>query len=462
MNADANPPPDLGPEWWTAPDLRPSLAVRDIGALFWWLNRRGWSQTMIGARTGQSQPEVSAIMHGRQVQAYSVVVGVADGLGIPRGYFGLSHCVECSGGAGGEPPGEDGEGEGDDPVRRREFISTAAIVAAGGSVAGLDSLLPARVTSAAAVPARVGASEVTQVRSFTAEFRAMRNRYGGGAVLDAAHGYAGWARGMLGSRAGEAVARDLRVALGELHSMIGWTHHDAGNSIGVRRNYLQTLTLARDADEPEQVADALGDLAEAAIWRRQPHDGLRLARTGLAVATERVSRATTAWLRICEARAWAQMGDEHGVREALARAEDDLSGADLAAVPAWASSGRYLLSSNALAGYRTRVYGELSRRPEHRRYAETAVEMGQAALAASGGNRAWTGVVIDRVGLAAALLRAGARDEGLATAHRAIDEAAALCSNRARDGLADVADAAGDYPGHGDAEDLRAKLAAAG
>jgi len=460
VNADANPPPDLGPEWWTAPDLRPSLAVRDIGALFWWLNRRGWSQTMIGARTGQSQPEVSAIMHGRQVQAYSVVVGVADGLGIPRGYFGLSHCVECSGSAGGEPQGEDGEG--DDPVRRREFISTAAIVAAGGSVAGLDSLLPARVTSAAAVPARVGASEVTQVRSFTAEFRAMRNRYGGGAVLDAAHGYAGWARGMLGSRAGEAVARDLRVALGELHSMIGWTHHDAGNSIGVRRNYLQTLTLARDADEPEQVADALGDLAEAAIWRRQPHDGLRLARTGLAVATERVSRATTAWLRICEARAWAQMGDEHGVREALARAEDDLSGADLAAVPAWASSGRYLLSSNALAGYRTRVYGELSRRPEHRRYAETAVEMGQAALAASGGNRAWTGVVIDRVGLAAALLRAGARDEGLATAHRAIDEAAALCSNRARDGLADVADAAGDYPGHGDAEDLRAKLAAAG
>src|SRR5205823_6745597 len=80
-----------------APDLRPALAVRDIKALFWWLNRRGWSQTQIGAMTGQSQPEVSAIMYGRQVQAYAVAVRIADGLGIPRGYFGLSHCVRCAG-----------------------------------------------------------------------------------------------------------------------------------------------------------------------------------------------------------------------------------------------------------------------------------------------------------------------------------------------------------------------------
>ena len=460
MNADANPPPDLGPEWWTAPDLRPSLAVRDIGALFWWLNRRGWSQTMIGARTGQSQPEVSAIMHGRQVQAYSVVVGVADGLGIPRGYFGLSHCVECSGSAGGEPQGEDGEG--DDPVRRREFVRAAAVVAAGGSVAGLDSLLPARVPSAAAVPARVGASEVTQVRAVTGQFRAMGYRYGYGAVLDAAHGYAGWARGMLRSRAGEEIRRDLQIALGELHALIGWMHHDSGNTLGVRQNCLQTLALARDADEPELVAGTLGGLAEAAVRRRQATDGLRLARTGQAAATDRVSPATTAWLRVCEAQAWAQIGDEHGVREALAWAEDDLSRADPATVPAWAADGRYLLSGGALAGYRIQVYGALSRHPEHRRYAETAAESGASAFAGSDADRAWIAVVINRVALAAALLRAGARDQGLATAHRAIDEVVALRSRRASDCLTDIADAAGDYPGHGDAEDLRAKLAAAG
>jgi transcriptional regulator with XRE-family HTH domain len=438
-------------------ELMPSLAVRDVGALFWWLHRRGWSQTQIGAMTGQSQPEVSAIMHGRQVQAYSVVVRVADGLGIPRGYFGMSDCVGCA--AGGTPLRGQGEDEGDDPVLRREFLTAAAVVAAGGKVADLDRWLPGRMPSAAGVPTRVGATEVAQVRAVTAELRDMGERYGPGAALDAVSAYAGWARGMLRSRTSDAVGRDLRIALGELHALIGWSHHGAGSTTGLRQHYLQVMDLARDADEPEQTADALGDLADAAIWRRHPHDGLRLARTGLAAAPGRVSPATTAWLHVCEANAWARLGDEHGVREALGRAADDLSRADPAAVPTWATSGRYFLHAGALAGYRIRIHSELSRYPEHSRYAETAAEQGQAALAAYDGNRSWHGVVLDRVALAAAQLRAGARDEGLATAHRAIDEVATLRSRRARDGLADIADAAGGYPDHRDAKDLRARLA---
>jgi hypothetical protein len=333
------------------------------------------------------------------------------------------------------------------------------VVAAGGSVAGLGSLLPARVASPAGVPARVGAAEVAQVRAFTGQLRTMGQQWGYGVVLDAAHGYAGYARGMLRSRAGDEVHRDLQIALGELHALIGWMHHDSGSTAGVRQNCLQTLALGRDADEPELVAGTLGGLAEAAIRRSEPTDGLRLARTGLAAATDRVSPATTAWLRICEAQAWAQVGDEHGVREALARAADDLDRADPAAVPAYAADGRYLLSDGALAGYRICIHGELARHPEHRGYAETAVESGAEAFAGSE-DRAWIAVVINRVALAAALLRAGARDEGLATAHRAIDEVTALRSRRATACLTDIADAAGEHPGHRGAEDLRARLAA--
>jgi transcriptional regulator with XRE-family HTH domain len=438
-------------------ELMPSLALRDVGALFWWLHRRGWSQTQIGAMTGQSQPEVSAIMHGRQVQAYSVVARVAGGLGIPRGYFGMSDCVGCA--AGGTPVRGQGEDERDDPVLRRDFISTAAVVAAGGAVADLGRWLPERMPSAVAAPARVGASDVAQIRAVNEELRAMRARYGGGAVLDAAHGFGSWARGLLRSRASDAVGRDLRIALGQVHSMVGWTHHDAGNNGELRRHYIQVLIFAREADEPELTADALGDLAEAAILRRHPHDGLRLARAGLAAAADRVSPATTAWLHVNEARAWAVLGDDYGVREALGRAEDDLRRADPAAVPAWATSGRFLLSPGRFTGYRTRVYADLSRHPEHRRYAEVAAEQGEAALAGSDGGRYWYEVVLDRVALAAAQLRAGAREEGLTNAQRAIDEVATLRSRRAQDGLADIADAAGGYPDHRDAKDLRARLA---
>ena len=455
MNADPTPPPPLAPEWWLHPELVPSLAVRDIGALFRWLHDRGWSQSQIGAVTGQSQPEVSAIMHGRQVQAYAVVARVADGLGVPRGYFGMSDCVACS-------PGRNagrGEDEGDDPVLRREFIRTAAVVAAGGTVGDLDRWLPARAPSAGAVPARVGATEVAQVRATTAELRAMAQRNGSGAALDATLGYARWAQGLLRAAASEAVGRDLRVALGELHALIGWSHLTAGSAAGMRRHYLQVLDLARAADAPEQTADALGDLADAYVWHDRPSDGLRLARTGLASAADRVSPATTAWLHVCEAQAWARLGEEHGVRDALARAGDDLDRADLAAVPTWATSGRYLLSAGGLAGYRIRVLGVLSRHPEHRRYAESAAELGQTGLAGPDGSRGWEGIVQDRISLAAALLRSGARDEGLATAHRAIDEVGALRSRRPREALTDVADAADGYPCHRDAEELRIRIA---
>ena len=53
----------------------------------------GYSQQRIAAMTGQSQPEVSSIIHGRKVMAYDVLSRVCDGLGAPRGYLGLASCT---------------------------------------------------------------------------------------------------------------------------------------------------------------------------------------------------------------------------------------------------------------------------------------------------------------------------------------------------------------------------------
>src|SRR5262245_49458633 len=41
--------------------------------------------------TGQSQSEISEILNGRRVNAYDVLVRIADGLGVPRGHLGLAH-----------------------------------------------------------------------------------------------------------------------------------------------------------------------------------------------------------------------------------------------------------------------------------------------------------------------------------------------------------------------------------
>ncbi len=418
--------PRIDPDWWDHPELRPRLAVRDVQALYRWLQRHGLSQQQIASLTGQTQPEVSAILNGREVLAYSVLHRIAVGLGMPPGYMGLSGCIACSGvvevGAHGE--------EGDDPMFRRQFLAAAAAAAAGGAMDGVRRLLPDQVPSAMAVPARVGAAEVAQVRETTAQFRALDYRFGHGAALDATRGFAGWAHGLLSGRQTGDTARELRIALADLQVLIAWDYHDGGRPTSARRHHAQALVLAREADEPAMVGQILGDVARVSTDRGDPREGIRLAGFAL-LATD--------------------PGDLPAIRAALHLEE---------AVPAWASSATHLFFGGDYTGFRGRIYQELARSREHRRYAETAVEHAEAAMAAYDGRKSRTGVVLNRISLATGQLRTGARDEGLRTAHEAVDQAAALRSARAHAQLADLSDAAGTYAGHPDADDLRHRVTA--
>ena len=98
MNALEAPRQLIDPATWGPPEMRAVLAVRDITGLYRLLQRYGFSQQRIAAMTGQSQPEVSAIMHGRKVMAYDVLVRIADGLGVPRGLMGLAFAPELQAG----------------------------------------------------------------------------------------------------------------------------------------------------------------------------------------------------------------------------------------------------------------------------------------------------------------------------------------------------------------------------
>ena len=434
--------------------------MRDVQALFVWLQRRGWSQAQIASLTGQSQPEVSAIIKGRKVTAYPVLLRVADGSGIPRGYLGLSSCIACDGTG---PDARSHDTEGDDPMFRRAFLAAAGAVAAGGALDGVQRLFPDPVPSARALPARVGVAEVAQVRATIAHFRALDYRHGYGSALDAARGYFGWANGLLGARMSEATARDLRIVLADLHVMIAFDYHEGGRPTGARRHHAQALVLAREAEEPALVGTILSDTAIVSMDNGDPREAIRLAGFGLlATDTDGVTPAVHAMLRLQEALARARLADERGVRDALSRADDDVARTDAAAVPPWASSA-YIVASHpgAHAGMRAHALAELARTPAFRGCAQTAVENAGTAIAAYDGQRSWTGHAFDRMYLASAQLRAGGRDEGLATANDLLDQAAAtLSSPRSRTRLTGLADAAHLYTGHSDADDLRSRIAA--
>jgi transcriptional regulator with XRE-family HTH domain len=72
--------------------MREALAARNMRVVFRILQyRTGMSQRGIAERTGQSQSEISEVMGGRHIVSYDVLVRIAEGLGIPRGYLGLAY-----------------------------------------------------------------------------------------------------------------------------------------------------------------------------------------------------------------------------------------------------------------------------------------------------------------------------------------------------------------------------------
>jgi transcriptional regulator with XRE-family HTH domain len=73
--------------------MRLALVARDVTTVYRLLQKRGFSQQRIAAMTGQSQPEVSAIIHGRKVTTYDVLSRICDGLGVPRECMGLAWCT---------------------------------------------------------------------------------------------------------------------------------------------------------------------------------------------------------------------------------------------------------------------------------------------------------------------------------------------------------------------------------
>jgi transcriptional regulator with XRE-family HTH domain len=446
------------PKWLEDPRLRASLAVQDVQALFRWLHARGWSQGQIGAATGQSQPEVSAILKGRQVKAHAVLLRIAQGLGIPPGYMRLGSCVACDGDGG--PDASTYHLEEDDPMFRRQFLAAAGAIAADGAMDGVSLLFPSPASPVRAVPARVGAAEVAQVRSATACLRALDYQHGHGTSLDAARGLAGWAHGMLSSPQSRATARDLRIALADLHALIAWAFGDAGRSTGARRHHIQALTLAREADEPGMVGTILADVARVSVDSHDPREGIKLAGFGLlATAEDGISPAIRAALHLEDAWARAHLADERGSLDALSRAGDDLARTDPAAVPPWASGPSWWLKAGAHAGFRGRVYQELARTPAFRRYAETAIQDAETAIA-SADLSSLTADLMTRISLSTGLLRVGEWDAGVTTANQLLDQAGALASNRIRAQLADISTAARAHAGHPNADDLRAHIAA--
>ncbi|WP_018685014.1 helix-turn-helix domain-containing protein [Actinokineospora enzanensis] len=449
----------IDPVTWEDGEMRAALACHDMRTVFFLLRRVGVTQRRIAALTGLSQPEVSRILGGRQVQSYAVLARIADGLAVPRGLMGLVYAPEV------DPDTVDGAiglalygarvvEEGGAAVQRRAFIALVAQAAiAGLSEPDLARLAQVSGSSAMAVSpvGRVGDSDAAALEDTVSFLRAQDNLSGGGAVRAAATGYLDWAGTLANAPATDIVHRRIQIARADLYSVAGWSAFDAGDHATARRQLATGLAIAKDADQPDLAATALYELGRVFLHANDPDGALKCFQLGQAAAQDADSPYALALVQINSAWAYSEMGKPQHVSSLLARASEELERARGDA-PSWLG----FMGHAEIHGITGMCYTALSARD--RTYAESALEHASLSYHARPESEARSRAS-DLLAMAAANFRAGDPDAGCRTAHDALALASTVRSSRLTDRQAWIAQGASLYPRHAGARDLVATLA---
>jgi transcriptional regulator with XRE-family HTH domain len=408
-------------------DVRRILAERDIAALYRVLKDAGVTQRQIAALTGQSQSEVSEILKGRHVRAYDVLVRIAEGLGIPREFMGLSYgdsATYAEEVTVSDPPE-------DEDVLRRAVLLAAPVAVWGLPLFGEIPELPAPPWVPSPLPSRLGMTDVVRVEHQTGLLRTLAYQHGGHA--DAAHAIATHAMRLMAVPAEDRVKAKLGSALARLHTLAGWCCADSLLDAHACHHFRQALELASESYEMVITLRVAGNTDRL---RGHPNDALKLYQLALVKAwdlprDDPQTAVLTSWLHAQSARAFAAMGIEDKAWSSLAEARDG-----------WYPPGD--LARADFDSQTAQVHLDFGR-------LDIAEPFAAAAVQASDNQRHVAGALALTT-LAAIHVRAGEPD-GIPLARKAIDRITVLSSPRSRQQLQPLTAALEARPG-GDAREL--------
>jgi tetratricopeptide (TPR) repeat protein len=428
------------------------LRQRDVTSLFRFLKRRGWSRAAIAAATGLSETRVRQICQARQqVTTYEVLERIAAGLRIDRGLIGIGYCDDSA--AAGQPFAVPLV----DPCSDPEFVGSLAAIAVGKAPVELGRLLPVPASAVLGPPSAVTGVHVCVLREISEQHRRFDADHGGGACRESAAAYVRWAQGMLSGRCDTpATYRELRSALSDLYQVVGWASHDLGDHAGARRYLTAGLALAREVDDLGLIAAAFYRLGRVSIHQGRAQEALKLWQLGQIVAQDSGCLVSVAVLHANEAWAYALLGADERVCDALARAEAELGRVDVDTVPSWA---RFFLAPADFDGISAVAYGRLARHGEHRaRYAPVALECAERAFARRRAGEARS-CTFDAISVATGYLLDEQPDVFERHGHVAVDMTVGGASVRAVDRLRDMVEYARPYAWHSGVAAVIARVA---
>jgi transcriptional regulator with XRE-family HTH domain len=446
MNSIGSQSSSVTRDVWEDQEMRKALAGREVSTIYKLLRRRGVSQRQIAAMTGQSQSEVSEILKGRQVMAYDVLVRIADGLGVPRGYMGLAYDEVTA--ARVAETREAPEAEEPENVKRRKFLAHAAAVAVGAHVLGADSGSWVSNPVLTPAPGRIGMTDVRQVEAATRALRSLDYQYGGGFCRDAVVAQLSWGQQMLSASGTEVVKQRLHVALADLHNLAGWTSFDIGLIDSARNHFGRALELAKAGNSNQLVANILYRMGRVYLHKESPDDALKMFQLGQIAAQESGSELAVAVICANQAWAYAMMGHEDQTMKLIGRTRDEFARANAGEAEDWV---KFFNEDDVYAMIGT-VHTVLAQKVDtkHTKYAIPALHR---AISSYGDDMARS-KAFNLSFLATNHLLDGDIDHGAKIGHQAVDLAQHLKSRRVRDRLLPLKEEADKRRNYTDAREL--------
>ena len=302
----------------------------DIGTVYRLLRKAGISQRQIAALTDQTQSEVTEIVNGRHVMAYDVLVRIADGLGVPRGWVGLAHDQTTRDFLSDrdDGPRPTAEEEASEDVKRRVFLAAGAAAVVDRPALGVVPTVQDHAHVATPLPSRIGRSEVAALHKLTEELRAL-GRAGHPSMPEVLRPVVARADAYLKVPvATEAVQRALLSQVAELHTLTGWCYTDQLLIDSARYHFSRALQLADGAGDVVGVASAATHAAHINIDHQDaPDDALKLYQLADLKLSELPAghpgcATNQVHLHACLAHCWAVMGRSDRANELLEQVAD--------------------------------------------------------------------------------------------------------------------------------------------
>ncbi|RSM37014.1 transcriptional regulator [Actinoplanes sp. ATCC 53533] len=428
--------------------MRRALRDHDLAWVFHKLKCCGYTQRNIGELTRQSQSEISDIMGGREVLAYSVLQRIADGLRIPRGYMGLGNYDHDE-----HTPVEDALTVGattiDEAEQIRKALKHAAEVMMGTSLPEAARWWQPLTEPRTPVPDNIGDGDVDNLEYLTRVLRAVDYQNGGGACREAVIAQTAHARAMMHSDCTDEVRRRIQLAVADLHNLAGWTSFDVGLHGNARLHFSLALEQAKATDSLSLAANILYRQGRVHLHRGFLDQALRFLQLGQLAAQDADDPLTVAMLHANLGWTHAMMGNGSKAVSALGRAKDEfVRGEDN--LPAWvAFFGAADLS--ALTGM---VYSLL---PGDKNV-DKAITCLTASIKARGEGTARS-TIFELTALGAAKLNVGDCTGGVADGSRAVVLAEQVRSVRTIDRLRPLLLAAQEHPDDDGASELAGRIA---